>query len=154
MGGRGNAAARNSSRIVLNTDEERLESYNFRDFEKKNMSESLQTVKNAISNIEKDPWNKDLNTEALYEILADYFPRNMDGDESEKVVGVDFKNEYITTVEISLWENRDGKIEGTLKPGSYSFSEFSKEELEYMGIDQSTIDYYRNSNSSKGRRRK
>ena len=154
MGGRGTAAARNSSRILLNVDEERLQSYNFRDFEKKNMSESLQNVKNAISNIEKDPWNKDLDVDVMYEILADYYPRHMDGDESEKVVGVDWDNEYVTTVKISLWENRENKIQADLQSGSYSFSEFSKSELEDMGIDQSTIDYYKSLKSSKGKGRR
>ena len=151
MGSVGNIQA-NTSRVLIIPDEERLTSYNFRDFEKKNMAEFLQNVKNAISNIEKDPWNKDLDVFAMYEILADYYPRHMDGDESEKVVGVDWDNGYITTVRVSLWDNREGKIQADLKPASYSFDEFSTSEMEDMGISQEDIEYNRNRNK-KGRRK-
>lgn len=135
MGGRGNSGSRNSSKVQFSVDQERLDSYLYRDFEKTAMREALDDVQNAIKEIEKDPW-RDTNVEVLYESLADWFPRSMEGDDAEKVVRIDYNNEYITTVEISLWENREGRIEATLTPYSHSFSEFSDEELRDMGIER------------------
>lgn len=135
MGGRGSGAVRNSSKIVFSIDQDRLDSYSYRDVQKNSMREALEDVEKAIKEVEKDPWH-DTDVDSLYESLADWFPKAMEGDDAEKVVRVDDKNEYVTTVDIRLWENREGKIEARLSPNSYSFDEFSDKELEDMGVER------------------
>lgn len=121
--------------IIYIIDEDRLNSYTFRDFQKEQMYTAIQRVKNAIEAITNDPWFTQ-DVDHLYEALADYFPRSMESDDAEKVVGVDLDNEYVTTVDIRLWENRDDQIEATLVPSSYSFDEFTEQELADMGIER------------------
>lgn len=121
--------------IIYIPDEDRLNSYNFRDFQKTQMRDSINDVCDAIKEIQNDPW-LDLDVDHLYEALADWFPRSMVGDDAEKIIRVDLDNEYVTTVDIRLWENGKGQIEAKLVPQSYSFDEFTEQELTDMGIER------------------
>lgn len=136
MGGRGNAGTRNSnSAYAVTVEEERLSSYNYREVEKEQMRKALDSAKEAIDSIVKDPYltkNDDYREETFYERLADWFPRAMDGDDAEKIVYTG--KDYITTVTFSI-HDFNGKFDITLKPASYSVDEFSKEELERLGIE-------------------
>lgn len=144
----GSTGTSNSSKVIFSTDDERLNYYGYRDMQKQDMREAITSVKDAINEIGKNRWN-DTDVEVLYEELANWYPRSMEADDAEKVVTVNYKDGYITTVDINLWENRDGKIEAKLTPGSYSFDEFSGQELEDMGIYQEDIERAR---ASTGRR--
>lgn len=109
-------------------------SYIFSTLEKSLLRKAVKDVKETIVNLFKDPTtNKE--EDYMYEYLADSYPRSIEGDDAEKVVIVDEKNEIVTTVRISLFDNsRTKKYEVELEPHSYSFDEFSKEELEDLGI--------------------
>ena len=106
-----------------------------RTMQKTQMRQAVEEVQTAINTFMNDSWTtKDIDH--LYEALADYFPRSMEGDEAEKVVRVDTAYKIITTVDIRLWENKAGKIQADLSPSSYYFDDFSEEELKNMGIER------------------
>ena len=132
----GSIGANKGSGITYNINTERIDSLpDYRAMQKTQMREAVSDVQKAINNFMNDSWaTKDVDH--LYEALADYFPRSMEDDEAEKVVRVDTAYKIITTVDIRLHENNNGKIEATLSPSSYYFDDFTEDELRNMGIER------------------
>lgn len=131
MGGVGKDTSK--SNVIYDIQTERLDYYGYRDGQKEDMKEAIEQAKKVIDYHMNDNWFEP-TVEGLYERLADEFPRHMDGDEAEKVMFAD--KEYITTMDFSIWEDRNGKLNVSLEPNSYSIDEFNEAELEDMGIDK------------------
>lgn len=130
----GSLGASKGTNVIFDIDTDRIDSMpDYRATQKTQMREAVEDVQKAINAFMRDPWTTK-DTDHIYEALADYFPRSMYDDDAEKVVRVDTAYKIITTVDIRLHENREGKIEAKLSPSSYYYDDFTKEELEYMGI--------------------
>ena len=131
----GSIGANKGPAVIFNIDTERIDSMpDYRATQKTQMRDAVEDVQKAINAFMKDSWTtKDIDH--LYEALADYFPRSMYDDDAEKIVRTDSAYKIITTVDIRLHENREGKIEATLSPSSYYFDDFSDEQLKNMGIE-------------------
>ena len=121
-----------TTKLVYDINTDNIDLYSS-DTRKADMRKALETVQDALDTLMKDAW-MDKDTEHLYETLADYFPRSMEGDDAEKIIYV--SDDYITTVDVRLHDDYNGKITATLESHSYSTNEFSDEELEYMGIER------------------
>ena len=109
-------------------------SYNFSSLEKSICKQAAKDVKETITNLFKDSTTRK-EVDYMFKYLADAYPRSMDYDDGEKVVIIDEKNQIIGTVKVSMFDNsRTKKFEVELEPHTYSFDEFSREELEDLGI--------------------
>ena len=131
----GSIGANKGSIITYNIDTGSIDALpDYRAMQKTQMREAISDVQNAINTFMSDSWTEK-DVDHLYEALADYFPRFMNGDEADKLVRVDTAYKIITTVDIRLHEY-NGKIEVTLSPSSYYYDDFTDEELRNMGIER------------------
>ena len=123
--------------VTYEVDTESAFSYrNRREDVRQDMEDAMEDVKKSINDFMERAWSEK-DVEHLWEAIHDYYPRSLPGDESEKVVYVDTKNQRITGVDISLSENANGGITAKLNPFSVSFNEWTKKELyDYFGIEE------------------
>lgn len=129
----GSLGANKSSSIVFSINSDRIDR-EIIDSRKVDMQKALDEVKKSLNDIMR--YYPDDEVDMTYERLADVYPRHLEGDEAEKVILVDSKNERITTVEIRLWRDGSNKLQAELEPGNYSFDEFSDEELYRYGVER------------------
>lgn len=135
MGGRGNAAARNSRSPIdyKVTEPSRGQRIAGEDI--------LTEAKDSLNRIVEDYGTEDVDR--IYEALADYYPQSMYDDDSQKVMKVDLKNGTVDLMEFSIRNDmKPGKLSIELSPLRFDLDEFNDEELSYWNIKKTGRNKY------------
>ena len=135
MGGRGNAAARNSSRVSINVEYyDMWGTHELTDYDEYNNPSGVEkAVEEMKSEVQRVLELADYDVDRAYEYLADAYPFHEYGNEAVKVV--DNRDEHnILAVDVRM-NDWDGKVNVTLTPRELDESEYySREELDALGL--------------------